>query len=254
MQTFWTVLVGSALALNSAFAAAAAETNAATGPASAAPANSPGRGDQELEITIAENPGHVVIPPRPGWVESPPVREGELHTTAVSSLPQETPAECRSALEERLKAAVDQYVDEYLAGEWAVPLKASRLVRYDLPYIRQRLIRPDEIYDEEVQVSFGPMHQRHALVRFDAAFRQELDGRRGDLSRYARQLLVRGRLWAAALAFAGVLSLLAVVCGVWRVNHATRGSYRGRLRWIAAAAILGLVLVGVLLARQIPWV
>lgn len=250
IQTFWTVLVVSALAMNPAFAPAA-ETNAASGPAAAKLAS---RGDQELEITIAENPGHVVIPPRPAWVESPPVREGDVHTTAVSSLPQETPEECRSALDERLKAAVDQYVDEYLAGEWAVPLKASRLVSYDLPYIRQRLIRPDEIYDEVIQVSFGPMHQRHALLQFDAAFRRELDGRRDDLSRYARQLLVRGRLWATALVFAGVLSLLAVVSGARRVNHATHGSYRGRLRWIAAAAILGLVVVGVLLARQIPWV
>ena len=51
-----------------------------------------------------------------------------------------------------------------------------------------------------------------------------------------------------------VLALLAVVSGFFRLDHATRGRYRGRLQWIAAGAILGLIAAGVLLGRRIPWV
>ena len=199
------------------------------------------------EIEIETAPGRVVIPPRPPWVEAAAVREGDIHTTAVSSGPHETRQECARALDERLQSAVDQYVEEYLAGDQRGRWTASRMVRYELPFIKERLVRPEEVYDEVIQVSFGPMHQRHALVRFDAAFREDLD-------RHWREAVVTGRLLGAALAFAGVLALLAVVCGYFKLDRATRGCYRGRLQWIAAAAILGLAAAGVLLGRRLPWI
>jgi len=206
-------------------------------------------GDDE-HLTIQIKPDQVIIPPRPEqvakWVESEKVRTGSVHTTAISSGPQDNERECRRALDEELMKAVDEYVDEYLGGVYAEKLKASSLVGYDLGYIRRELVRPENIFHEEIQFSFGPMQQMHALVEFDDAFREGLDER-------WRGRVAMVRMMGTALAFGFVLALLGVVTGYFRVDTATRGYYTGRLQFSAAMVILSLIVAGVFLARQILW-
>ena len=87
-------------------------------------------------------------------------------------------------------------------------------------------------------MSFGPMYQMHALLEFGPEFRKELDGRRGDLERHAREMAIAFRLRGLALGFGAVLCLLTVVFGYFRLDTATRGYYTGRLQFLAATAIL----------------
>jgi hypothetical protein len=195
--------------------------------------------------------GEVVIPPRPEWVEADEVRSGDVHTTAVSSGPHETQRECRNALDRELERAVCDYIDWYLGPTHDERFRASTLVRYDLDEIKRRLVPSGKIYHEVIRVSFGPMHQMHAELAFDQAFRRELDSRRSELERHWKEWIVRGRLLGTAVGFGVLLAVMGVFFGYFRLDTATRGFYTARLQWTAAAAILALLTAGVLLAGRI---
>lgn len=204
-----------------------------------------------LVIETEPETGGVVIPPRPPWVESDPDRSGEVHTTAVSSGPHETEQACREYLNRELERAVAEYVDWYLGRVYGQQFHASTFVRYDLETIKSRLVADGKLHHEVIKVSFGPMHQMHALLEFDKDFRAELDGRRAELQRHWREWVVRGRLLGTALGMAVVLALLAVLFGYFRADTATRGFYTGRLQLVATLVILGVLLGGVVLANRI---
>ncbi len=211
----------------------------------------PSSQEDALTIEVDTEAGSVVIPPRPSWVESEDVRAGDVHLTAVSSGPHETERECRTYLDRELQRAVAQYIDWYLGKVYDERFQASSFVRYDLDEIKRRLVAPDKIYHEVIKVSFGPMHQMHAQLHFDQAFRRELDGRRAELDRHWREWVVSGRLWGTALGFSVVLALMGVFFGYSRLDTATRGFYTGRLQFLATIAILTVLTAGALLARQI---
>lgn len=63
--------------------------------------------------------------------------------------------------------------------------------------------------------------------------------------------VLRNRLIAAAIIGSGVLSMLGIVFGYLRLDHATRGFYSGRLQSIAAAAAIVVLLIGYLLWVQL---
>lgn len=200
------------------------------------------------EAELAIDTGEVVIPDRPEWVESDPVRTGKVHTVAVASGPQEHERECRKALDKELQQSVAEYIDEYLGKVYGEKFKASTFVSYDTQYIKDRLVGPENMYHEVIKLSFGPMQQSHALLEFDTAFRKELDGRRQDLDKQWRKHVVAGRLVGIALAFGVCLSLLGVVFGYFRIDTATRGYYTGRLQFTSATVILAVIVAGILLA------
>ena len=75
------------------------------------------------------------------------------------------------------------------------------------------------------------MRQLHALVEFD-------DALRADMHRLWRQAFVTDRLRYAAGGFALLLASLAAVCGYLKIDLATEGRHRRRLRWASALAIL----------------
>ena len=190
---------------------------------------------------------------RPRWVDSEPVLIGDVQQRPVSSGPYEKLRDCRRALDVQLRKAVDEYVDEYFDEAYGERLKASQIVHYDANWIKSHLVGPDGIYQETVQVSFGPMQQIHALVVFDAEFRQELDGQRPDLDRQCRALVATSRLLVMALGFGLLLSVLGVVYGYFRLDVATHAGHSRRLQFLGGAAILALLVVVLRLARQITW-
>ena len=220
-------------------------------PKTEAPADS---GSSELSSDITVETGEIIIPPRPEWVEADEVQTGDIHTMAVSSGPNETERECRKALDRELQKAVDSYIDWHLGPVYDDRFRASKLVRYELDEIKQRLIPPGKIYHEVIQVSFGPMHQMHAQLAFDPAFRRELDGRRSELEQHWKQWIVQQRLVAIAVGFGLLLALMGVVFTYFRLDTATRGFYSGRLKWAAAAAIAAVVAVaiGVVVSGALP--
>jgi uncharacterized integral membrane protein len=61
------------------------------------------------------------------------------------------------------------------------------------------------------------------------------------------------RLRGLALGFGAVLCLLSVVFGYFRLDTATRGYYTGRLQFLAATAILIVIVAGALLATRVMW-
>jgi len=197
---------------------------------------------EPADIEITTPPEGVIIPPgRPDWVESPPSREGNIHTTAVCSDPHSTQSQAMHALDEKLKQATAEYIGEYLQSELA-----PQLIRLNLNDIKQKLLRTGNTYHERITVSVGQMHQVHAKLEFDNDFRKELDRRWGELR-------ATYRLAETGLVSGGVLLLLVTIFGYFRLDNATRGYYTGRLQFMAAAAILAIVASSVMASRWIHW-
>jgi len=188
-------------------------------------------------------------PDPPEWVESEDVLKGDMQTMAVSSEPHEFERDCRRALDVELKKAVDAYVNHYLGDIYGDLFEASSSVDYDIEYINNNLVQ--KRHEEVLYVSFGEMHQIHALLEFGPDFRAELDSRRGELDKRWRQIVGAGRLTGTALACGFILALLGVVFGYFRLDTATRGYYTARLQFASAVVILTLIVAGVLLARHI---
>jgi len=193
-------------------------------------------------VIIEESPTKVIIPPgRPDWVEALPVRVGQVHSTAVSSGPYARQQEAARALDTELVMKTREYIVEHLGSEMA-----GQLIRYDAKRIKTELVKPANIYREEIVVSIGPMQQLHALLEFGPEFRAEID-------RQWARIIGTSRLLQMALLVGGVLGLLATVSGYFRLDNATRGYYTGRLQALAAIAILAVIGSGIYFARIIPW-
>ncbi len=202
----------------------------------------------ELSSDITVETGEIIIPPRPDWVEADEVQTGDIHTVAVSSGPHETERECRKALDRELQEAVERYIDWRLGPVYDERFRPSRFVRYELDEIEERLIPPGKIYHEVIQVSFGPMHQMHAQLAFDPAFRRELDGRRSELQQHWKQWIVQQRLVTISVGFGLLLVLMGVVFAYFRLDTATRGFYSRPLKWAASAVIAAVVGAAIVVA------
>ena len=59
--------------------------------------------------------------------------------------------------------------------------------------------------------------------------------------------VINSRLWGVGTAVAAVLLVLATLFAYLKIDLASDGSYRGRLRFAAAAVILAVTAVGALL-------
>jgi hypothetical protein len=208
---------------------------------------------EESTIPLEAEPGKTPLPARPAWLDRAPTQAGDVCQVPVSSGPQEKLGECRPAVEQELRKAVAAYIDEYFGPSAAGQLRPSDVIAYDLGYIHKHLVKPGNTFEEKLRLSFGPMYQTHALLEFGPAFRKELDGRRGELERYVRETATAYRLRGLALGFGAVLCLLSVVFGYFRLDTATRGYYTGRLQFLAATAILIVIVAGALLANRMMW-
>ncbi len=199
----------------------------------------------EANELSTELQSEIVIPPgRPDWVERLPIRNQPIDETVVCSEPFASREACRTALAENIRAAIDDYIAEQTGSTYA----ATVLTFDHAEKLQARLVRPENYYEEEIiSPSVGPMHQIHARVQFDEAFRKEIADR-------WLQVRAAARLGQVGLGFVTVLGLLATIAGFFRADNATRGYYTGRLQMIAAGAILGLIVLGAFVARLIPWI
>jgi hypothetical protein len=178
---------------------------------------------------------------RPAWVNAPRNWEGSLQTSAVCSGPYSTEADARRELNAKITAEVDEYIEQFVGSSLA-----PTLLKLKLGDVKAQLVRPDNLYQEKIQVSIGPMHQAHAQLEFGPDFRELLERRWNEVkgvSRLAEFGLIGG----------AVLGLLSVVFGYFRLDTMTRGFYTARLQFGTAAAILSIVVAGAVAARWIPW-
>ena len=148
--------------------------------------------------------------------------------------PYTTRAECDAKLPEALQEALDHYVNMSL-GDQAVDD-----IRLPADYLREQLVKAQ--WEETRQLSVGPMTWLHVLLQFDRKIKDRI------LEEH-RQAIIGRRLHVAATWSAIALALLTVAFGYLKIDLATGGVYRGRLRLAAAAAILGLVAVAVAVCR-----
>jgi hypothetical protein len=198
---------------------------------------------RDLPVSPEAEPTVIIPPGRPAWVEAEPSLAGEVQTWPVSAGPYKTHAQCLRELDQNLVAAMNEYIVDYLGSDLA-----TVAIRYDAKTIRQRFVKPENIYEEELVIRdpVGTVRQVHALLEFDQALRGELD------AKWAR-FRATSRLWQGGLFAGAVLFLLGTVYSYFRLDNATRGYYTGRLQFLSAAAILALVAIGVYLARWIHW-
>lgn len=175
---------------------------------------------------------------RPSWVETPPVRVGELHTTTVSSGPFATQRGALDRLDDELQAAVRSYVDEHLDTTLA-----GEKIRYTVKEIKTRLVKEPVYLEYGEFEGLGTMQDAHAQLVFDASFRAELEEK-------WQQIRTLGRLWN----FACVAGAALATVGVLRMAVCRRGKSadqaRGSLKFVASTAILTLVLAGIVLAAR----
>lgn len=202
----------------------------------------------ELHTQPQVIPGEVIIPPgRPEWVGRN-IMVGSEHSVAVCSGPFSTEAEANRELDKVLKQKTDEYIAEQLGSSLA-----PQLIRFDVVKIKKPkkeqglgLVKPENLYHEQISVSIGPMHQVHALLEFDPDFRKQITDKWRDLTAYYRLL-------QTGLVAGGALLFLGTVFSYFRLDTATRGYYTVRLQFMTAAAILAIVGAGALLARWIYW-
>ena len=141
---------------------------------------------------------------------------------------------------DELKQAADEYVDWYIAPG------ASRWVGWNQHFIKRYLVENRQPLLEEREFSVGPMYLAHSRLNITPEARKQLDLQ-------WEQFVARSRLLQTGLGAVAVFGLLFVALGYFKLDTATRGFYTGRLQFITVAAILSLVVAGVLFARWIPW-
>jgi uncharacterized membrane protein YidH (DUF202 family) len=179
---------------------------------------------------------------RPEWVDREDVTVGPVHQISVCSGPHMQRRESRKVLRGELKKAVDEYINDLVEHP-----QAAFWLGLDENFISTNLVQPDNMFDEKIiSPSFGVMHQSHALVEIGPQFRDHVETS-------WRQFHAKGRLVVMGLICGGVLGVILALFGYFRADTATRGFYTGRLKFVTAAAILALVVAGVILAQSIPW-
>jgi len=180
---------------------------------------------------------------RPDWVEAEPRKVGGAYQMAIAVGPYSTRLECDRELPEELNRAIDEYVSVYIGP------RACGHVRLPLQYIQDEIVK--ENWLEQKQVVISPkgqipekrvaMAQLHVLLEFDHAVNARIQ-------EAWNTVVVRERLYGVGALTATLLVLLSTVYGYLRIDLATGGAYRGRLRLAAAAVILIAIVAGLVLS------
>ena len=178
-------------------------------------AGSPVRPTADAEEAAAEA--------RPDWVEAAPHKVGGVYRMTAMVGPYSTRLECDQKLSEALQEKLDEYLETYLGPE------AAGRVRLEPGYVRDHIAKQQ--WEETKQFSVGPMIQVHVLMEFDRAANARID-EAWEKAIVTRRLGVVGGLGAV------VLLLLSAVWTYLKIDLATAGRYRGRLRLAATVAIL----------------
>lgn len=210
----------------------------------AAPSSAPSSssvGPRELSTQPLIDRPRVVIDrsKRPQWVEQPPVRTGDVHTSTVSSGPFATQRGALDRLDDELQAGVSAYIEEYLESP-----DAGKQIVYSAKEIRRRLVK-EPIYLEYGEFEgLGTMQDAHAQLVFDSTFRVELEER-------WRQIRTLARL----IHFSAIAGGILVLLGVSRIALRGRGkkseASTASLKLTTGTAILGVLGVSVLIAAKL---
>jgi hypothetical protein len=183
----------------------------------------------------APAPAYEPAADRPEWVDREPDRtaKGDFEMPIYVG-PYATRTECRDALAARLEAAVGEY------AATAIGPQAKGRVRLPLSYVQENVVQGEWEEWKRFEPPLGEMVKLHVLLAFD----REANAR---LQEEWRQVVVGRRLRALGSVGAVLLALLATAWGYLKIDLATGGRNRGRLRLGAAAVATAVLVTGVLL-------
>ncbi len=172
---------------------------------------------------------------KPGWVDWPSKRVGNVYRQVVVSDPFSTVEECFLDLEDRFQDVVQVRMRSLIAVQSKSPIAIPQPAKFgvDLDYIMSEICR--EEYTETVSSSVGDMRRVHVLMEFDAVVDHHL---RASWQRYERLRRLGAVGGMAGLAMGG----LALAYGLLRFDTWSRGYYTKRLLIGVPAAIIVLVL------------
>ncbi|MBX7167534.1 MAG: hypothetical protein K1X74_14485 [Pirellulales bacterium] len=158
----------------------------------------------------------------PAWVKQlSHADQGQYHLI-VHAGPYVTQEECQRELNLQMTKGVAHYLDELLGPK-------SLRVLPPLAEIKTWQAGPPVVESIE-HPEFGTMYQLHQQLVIDRPLRDKLRER-------LRQHLVQERLLYGSVGIGLVLATIGTVFGYLRVDTATRGYYRGRLKVAAGAAL-----------------
>jgi hypothetical protein len=162
--------------------------------------------------------------PEPAWVKATPGMVGDAYQMAIVVGPWKTRQECDTELPDELRKALFTYAKTYLGS----PLRGDISLPHP-DYLRRQLVK--EEWEEVRETSVGPMTQLHVLLRFDNNINNLIiaSQQRG---------VVTDRIWTVGTALAAGFWFLGVLYGYLKIDLATGGRYRSRLRIAAVLAIL----------------
>jgi hypothetical protein len=211
----------------------AAKKNAAIPVPAAAAKGAGGEGSKAVQpaltLTLSQGETGPNQPKtRPAWVSAPPQLVGDAYQMSMVVGPYTTRQECDAKLPEAVQEALSRY------AETAVGPEAVGMVRLPDDYLRHDVVVNQ--WEETRQYSVGPMVLLHLQLQFDVHVKSRV-------REAYRQAVVAERLYAAGTWSAIAIAILTVLFGYLKIDLATGGAYRGRLRLGAATVILGLVAV-----------
>lgn len=170
---------------------------------------------------------------KPAWVDrEEPFKDGSVYKWPLEL---ELAVDSAEAEEKYLPGAVHQAIRGYIDSRLRLGKRAAARVRLPQDYIVENLIV--ETWPEPVHASTGDFVKLHVLLEFDRETNRLIE------QRWA-QHVAGERLWMAGGLLAFGLLWLASAFAYLRIDLATEGRYRRRLRFVAAAAILAVVLAG----------
>jgi len=198
-----------------------------------------GKGDKR-SVAVEAADGKMAIlttdAPTPAWVTSPPLQTAgsEKKVVVLTLGPYGSPSECLRVEGLELVGVARQYVRDSVADSHAIDqlgMSTSELVQR---FAKQRHLSKNDTSVMEV-------YTLHTLVEFDQQGGDLLVSLTLEENRVAN-------LARITFAAGGVLTLLAGVFGLLKLDEATRGYYTGRLLLGVPVALVSIILLLSLLA------
>lgn len=222
-------------------------------PPPAATASEIAAADEDVAVSLAaavtpakEPAAEAKSPPAgkvPDWVGTTPHKAGGVYQMPIEVGPYSTREECDQELAAKLRAAVDQYAATYLGRG------ARGQVRLPIDYVESEIVKDEYEQKKEVKISpegqpekFADVLYLHVLLEFDRAANARIQEE-------WNKALVADRLGGVAAMGVLVFVLLGAVWSYLKIDLATGGAYRGRLRLVAATLFLIAIVVGWMLVR-----
>lgn len=189
------------------------------------------------EVAAVEDDASVALIPankdRPAWVDrEEPFKDGSVYKWPLEL---ELAVDRAEAEQKYLAGAVNEAIRRYIPSRLRLESRAADVVHLPHDYIVENVIV--DTWAEPVQASTGDFVKLHVLLEFDRETNRLIE------ERWAQHVAAQ-RLWTAGGLLGVGLLVLASAFAYLRVDLATEGKYRGRLRIVAAAAILAVALAG----------